>query len=381
MLNDLNPTANASRNPQAPGSIAWGGTTGFSGVLAYSGFMFDYVSERLITALQGGHGDYAGNEYMAQDLRAAGAPWGYVHPSSGDLTYLAGPNGNNSDYSDSNAGNGVYAFDTSRPRSSHAYTRYAACPERRCLIVPRLGGSYPDGSNGANADQAWRMDLDTGLCTLTQAAGVYGGGGTLSGTNSSSDSSSVWCPDDDIVVHVPVGTGAKVLTYDVLTDTRALPGGVSRSGASAIVLATFGRYVLQYAVTSDTLWVWDLDDLSANPVQATLTAGWPSGHAAGFSMTCISSRDGSRGQLVWWNVTNSSFATQVVVADIPSNPVTGTYTRRAITASADNAVTPAVITGQTYGRLHWSPRTRTLYCCNAHTSPTYAYAVPDQGLD
>lgn len=381
VMNDLNLTANASRNPQAPGTLAWGGATGFGGVLAYSGFMFDYVLERLLTALQGGHGDYAGQEYMAQDLRAAGAPWEYVHPASGDLTYLAGPLGTNADYADGNAANGVYAFDPSRPRSSHSYTRYVACPERRCVIVPRLLGSYPDASNGPQADQAWRMDLDTGSCTLTQGNGVYDGGGTLSGSNSYTDSGSVWCPDDDIVVHVPNGTGAKVLVYDVLTDTRSLPGGVSQSGSNGVVLATFGRYVIQYVPNADALWIWDLDNLAANPVQATLTAGWPSGHAAGFSMVVIASRDGSRGQLVWWNVTNSSFATQLVVADIPANPVTGTYTRRAVLASADNSVTPAALTGQSFGRLHWSPRTRTLYCCNTHTSPTYAYAVPDQGLD
>lgn len=382
VMNDLNPTANASRNPQAPGTLAWGGATGFgAGVLAYGGFYFDYVLERLGVGPQGGHGDYAGNEVMAQDLRADGAPWEYVHPSSGDLTYLAGPLGTSADYNDSNAAAGVYAFDTSRPRSSHAYQRFVACPERRCLIIPRLMGSYPDASNGPQADQAWRIDLDDGTCTLTQGNGVYGGGGTLSGSTSYTDSASVWCPDDDLVVHLPTGVGAKILTYDVLTDTRALPGGVSQSGSNGVSLATFGRYVFQYVPAADTLWTWDIDNLAANPVQATLSGGWPSGHAAGFSMVAIASRDGSRGQLVWWNVTNSSFATQVVVADIPASPEGGTYTRRAVTAAAGNAVTPGVLTGQTFGRLHWSPRTRTLYTVNLHTSPTYAYAVPDQGLD
>lgn len=381
VMNDLNPIANGSRNPQAPGTLAWGGATGFgAGVLAYGGFYFDYALERLMVGPQGGHGDYAGNEVMAQDMRASGAPWEYVHPSSGDLTYLAGPSGDNTDYNDSNAAAGVYSFDTSRPRSSHAYQRFAVCPEQRCMIIPRLGGSYPDGPNGSQADQAWRIDLDDGTCTLTQAAGVYGGGGTLAGSTSYLESASVWCPDDDLVVHVPVGTGGKVVTYDVLTDTRALPGGVTQSGSNGIVLATFGRSVFQFVPAADTLWIWDLDDLSANPVQATISGSWPSGHAAGFSMVCVTSRDGERGQLAWWNVTNSSFATQVVVADIPADP-TGTYTRRAVTASADNAVTPAVLTGQTFARLHWSPRTRTLYTCNIHTSPTYAYAVPDQGLD
>lgn len=381
-MNDLNPTANALRNPLAPGSLAWGGATGFgAGVLAYGGFYFDYVRERLYAGPQGGHGDYAGNEMMAQLLAEAGAPWTYIHPSSGDLTYLAGPNGNNADYADSNAAAGVYAFDTSRPRSSHAYQRFVACPEHRCMIIPRLGGSYPDASNGPQADQAWRIDLDTGLCTLTQGNGVYGGGGTLSGSNAYTDSASVWCRDDDLVLHVPTGTGAKLLAYDVLTDTRSLPGGVSQSGSNGISLATFGRHAFQYVPAADTLWAWDLDDLSANPVQLTLSGGWPSGHAAGFSMVVVESRDGQRGQLVWWNPAGSGVAAQFVVADIPTNPISGSYVRRAVLPSADNAVTPGAITGQSFGRLFVSLRTRTLYTCNIHTSFTFAYAIPDQGLD
>lgn len=187
-LNDLDPDANPLYNADYPSRAVWRLTNAQGGItngasnnnlFAYSGMAWDEENGVAWLPLQGGHGDYGGNEPYKVRLYDDSPAWEMPRGPSGSLPLIAGglpagstPYGNTFLLGDEQEHSGVYA--DGRPRAMHSYRLNVHVPGVG-MVATGLGGIYASGQ--ASLPQTWLMDEAT--CEWTRkndrAGGMMGG--------------------------------------------------------------------------------------------------------------------------------------------------------------------------------------------------------------
>ena len=381
VMNDIDPGDSAVHNPNHPGSPPWNGTSGFSSTLgAWGGAAYDPIADEMHFPINGGHADYAGNEHITIGLRAAAPAFELRHPPSGSLAYLEGPTGTGADYVDGNAANGVYAFDTSRPRSVHGGRKFVWAPvSGGRIIMPALGGTYPDAGNGPSPLQSWECDPTDGTWTKTTEDAAWvrtPTAGRVPGANH--QSCATWSADDELVYW----TGAnlsEVASYDPATQTKTSYATYVNTNNQVHMHAVElpgGRALVH--ITESGIRAINLDNLSVTvSVGLATTSGSFPAHLAIGRAGSIYYPDGQ--QIVMWGHTSNT--TRVVVIDVPDNPVTGTYVIHEETADAANAVTPPVVTSQgILGRFVYAPNFKGIFFLQDTASAPLFYRLPPGGF-
>jgi len=171
-LNNLKPgewyeASNSLLSAVAPPSPGGGGVAGVIG--AWGGGAYDTRRDRLMV-WGGGHGDYAGNEVYAFDVRTL--KWLRLNEPSKDVGGVEG--------------SGVYP--DGNPRSVHTYNYIFYIPppfDRFC--ASGTAGTYPSGQCGS--DRFWCFDLET---NKWEARGLAPGRGIGAFTAVDSSNNHVW---------------------------------------------------------------------------------------------------------------------------------------------------------------------------------------------
>lgn len=119
-LSDLDPAKNPAVNPNYPKAPEWAGSDGQAGiVLPWCGGCWDEAGATLWLPLQGGHGNYAGNEGYRLRLLDDAPAWIMTRPPSGAI-------GNLLKTLDGMEATGDYA--DGRPRAVHSYNKPVYVP-------------------------------------------------------------------------------------------------------------------------------------------------------------------------------------------------------------------------------------------------------------
>lgn len=138
-LSDLDPAKNPAINPNHPNAPEWSGSLGQAGiVLPWCGACWDEDRGTLWLPLQGGHGDYAGNEGYRIRLLDDEPAWTMTRPPSGAV-------GNILKTLDGKEATGNYA--DGRPRAAHSVNKHVYVPGIGPVMVVQGNTSW-NGSMG-----------------------------------------------------------------------------------------------------------------------------------------------------------------------------------------------------------------------------------------
>lgn len=138
-LSDLDPAKNPAINPVYPNAPEWSGSLGQAGiVLPWCGACWDEDGGTLWLPLQGGHGDYAGNEGYRIRLLDDQPAWTMTRPPSGAI-------GNILKTQDGKESTGNYA--DGRPRAVHSVNKPVYVPGIGPVMVVQGNTSW-NGSMG-----------------------------------------------------------------------------------------------------------------------------------------------------------------------------------------------------------------------------------------
>jgi hypothetical protein len=154
-LSDLKPSPDvaAGGSPDVNGLEMLGGLSGR--IEAWVGLAADTVNNRIYSAANGGHADYAGNEVYELDLLQAEPTWVMLRaPSPTNVIYRG------------NYNLGIYPdyYRDGRPGSTHSYYAMHFLPSKGAIYRFGSGSLYGSGNEGNNKIDAFdiaRRDWDT----------------------------------------------------------------------------------------------------------------------------------------------------------------------------------------------------------------------------
>lgn len=354
-LATLNPNNNPSINPIYPTS-RWVNHAAI--VTAWSGACYDRINDVLHLPIQGGHGDYSGNESYKIELLNETPSWAMLRPPSGAIGY----GGSELNLNDGLESTGVYA--DGRPRAGHSYNHNLWIPGRG-ICVSMVAEVYAS----ASGTRRRFLDLNT---TTGEFSLVLDWQGAAAGTG---HGFAVWDSTRNRVFACGVAS-TRPFALDLATPTY------TALGSSGNILASFARGA--YCTSLDV--VVSISNVSAGAYrsqngftvfdpqtgtdyQPTLTGSWPSGFT--FNGQAGMEWDNVNNRLILWN--NASNTSQLATLTPPSsNPTTQPWVRGSINIPAENSVTPSAATDTgTYGRLALAPNLRGAFLLNSTSGPLY----------
>lgn len=330
-LSTLDPKDNSDINPNYPLSPEWQGSGGQKVVFrAWNGACYDEENDVLWCPLQGGHGDYGGNEPYKIALNASVPQWVMVRPPSGAKGNLLTTN-------DGNEASGVYA--DGQPRSIHSGNKPVFVPGDG----PWIGITGPTSYAGnAGLKAALRIDPVSGLGTYGSVipAGVAPGIDQISlgGVCHDTTRGCIWFR--------PPATGY-MFKYTIATDTWV------RQSASKALSGTVG--MVHVAAKDLIVMTCSLGLVVYDPVADTYTTITPTGSTTGAPIYSDAQIRWTGTDFAWWD--NSTNTTIISKLTPPAGDwKTGAWTLGEYTVSGSNTVTPpARLLRGTFGRFAYSP--------------------------
>lgn len=354
-LSTLNPNNNPAMNPIYPTS-RWVSHTAI--VNAWCGACYDQTDNVLWLPIQGGHGDWAGNEPYKISLNVETPTWEMLRPPSGAIGY----GGSGLNLNDGQESTGVYA--DGRPRAGHSYNHNIWIPNRG-IVITQVAETYASASGGSRR----LLDLNptTGESTLT----LDWNGASQAGVG---HGFAVWDSSRNRVF-VCGAENCRPYTLDLTTPT------FTARGSSGNILASFARGAyctaldLVAAISNPTAAAYRakagftvFDPATGTDYQPGLTGSWPSGF--NFNGQAGLEWDNVNQRLLLWNNTNNT--AQVATLTPPSSPTTQPWVRGFIAIASSNTVTPSSATGTgTYGRFAFAPSFKGAFLLNSTSGPLY----------
>lgn len=345
MLSNVDPKFDAAVNPNYPLNAPWTATTGFTGLLAYSGGCFDDVGSVFHLPLQGGHADYAGNEPYKIDLSQDNPTWVRLRNPSGAI-------GNLGTLNDGQESTGLY-FD-GRARAIHSYNKPVCVPGVGPIISVQGSTSY---SGQAGISRTLFINEVTGEVDLFGA--INGFAGTTSGGGCCYD------PSRHAIWFRGVGTGY-YSRYDIATNTW-YRHGVSGGGGGYNSLTYLPDHDCIVRLDQNLASGFEVFDCATNITHTTTKTGTAvgtvvTGHAQGWLI------DGNK--IAWWH--NLSDTATINTIEFSSNPRTDVWTIDQLTFSG---VTPTVRRNSgTFGRFFYSSKLDGFGLINAVNQKMYFFA-------
>ncbi len=352
-LSSIDPEDDIAINPNYPSSAQWHGTLGVAGMIeAYSGACYDSANDVLWLPLQGGHGDYGGNEPYKISLNSASPAWEMLRNPSGAI-------GNEITLNDGQDATGLYA--DGRLRSIHSYNKALYIPGVG-PVLSITGATYPGGNLGIRSPAY--INPITGELDFLGVENTFITLVTTSGGGSCYDSlrNTIW--------FIPA-SGGKVTRYDRTGNSWTDTG---------IYKASTGYCGLEYLPDYDCI-VWfttgqtngfAVIDCSTGTIYYPAVSGSYVG-VAGPTGSAQPRYVQSLKMIAFWH--NSTDTTVINTLSFSSDPRTDTWTISQLPVGGSNAVTPSVRHTQgTYGRFFYSKNLDGFGLLNGVTEPIYFYA-------
>jgi hypothetical protein len=351
-LSDLNPENDPLQNPNYPGSALWHGTTGFAGIIsAYCGACYDQDTDTMHFPLQGGHGDYAGNEPYKIRFDIESPAFQVLRPPSGAL--------NSSPFvpvlDDGQQSTGLYS--DGRMRAIHSYNKHVYVPG----VGPVCSGQGDTYPGQAGTGKVIYFDEVTGEAVFGAAHPL----GITPGSSGTYDSLR------HIIWHRS-SSGERFYKYDIATNSWSVFGGaLNISGNSALC------YMPEYDCL---LWLCNSPTAMANrfavldcvtgvitkPAVTGALVG-ASGLAGEMSPQWVPSLNGAA---LWHNTSSPG---TINMLSPTGNPRTDAW---AITQLPVNSGAPTVAAAAgTFGRFAYSSRLEGFFLINAVNQRPYFYAL------
>lgn len=345
-LASIDPEDNPAYNPNYPSSAPWHGTIGQQGIItAYNGGCYDSDNDVFWLPPGGGHEDYGGNEVYKLGLSADTPQFVMVRPPSTDLS--------------GDGTNGLYG--DGRVRSTHTYNSPVYIPGAG-PAMPAIGATFYQLNGVTNP---YIIDPVTGETSFIGSANPFVGKTPMDAAGACYDSlrHCIWA----------VGIGSPGLCrWDIATDTWYYADSKNSSA---------GYIDLEYMPDHDCLFmvgrtyasgfrIVDCSTLSYVTPTATgalvgMAADKISGAAANYCQS---------GQFVAvWN--NDSSTTTINIFNVPSDPMTGSWSIEQLPVAPTNTVTPTARTANsTYGRFFYSKKLDGFGLLNGIAEQPYFYA-------
>lgn len=356
-LASINPESNAAVNPNYPGNAPWHGITGFAAIIsAWNGAAWDEATATFWMPLQGGHGDYAGNEPYKKLMMSDTPTWAMLRNPSGAV-------GNAIVLDDGLEASGVYA--DGRIRVGHAYNNNVYVPGVGPMVV-RIKGPFKSGATDFR--KAYLVNETTGepslFCDLTSVnPGESYGGATYDSIRNRVLSIGVG-NTPLVAIDVTTKVPSVVVSSDNYVGQYARPVHVADYDLLAILHNGGAGY---------PQWFYFFDTANGNAkIQPTITGSLPAGLDA--NGQCGMCWDSANKRFLLWN--NSSNTTQIGTLSPTGNPRTQPWQAGALPVSGANTVTPTAATGTgTYGRFVYSKKLGGCFVLNAVDQPIYFFAT------
>lgn len=353
-LASIDPQNNASVNQNYPGAAPWRGITGQPALIsAWGGMAFDDARGRAWMPLQGGHGDYAGNEPYFADLMQDTVNWVMVRKPSGALGMTPVPS-----YID----NSTVNFSDGRLRPAHSYNNNIYVPGIGPMVT-RQGGAFPDGTN--DQDKVYKIDETTGEATMLCDHSVvslstkYGG--------------AVYDAANHRILSTGVGNTNLV---SINTNTWAASTAVSNDNyvdgyAKLLILPSLDLLAVFQGGGPGYPAKFYLRERSALPtmIQPTITGTMSAG--LGLNGTVGAAWDDVNQQFYLWN--NTSNTNEITVLKPSGNPRTAPWLA-SVRAFSGVTVSSRAYWG-TWGRFGYSPILKGCYLINATNEQFHFFAT------
>lgn len=364
-LMSIDPAARADLNPNYPGAAPWRGAGGAPATLNAWGCLLpssDANDGRVWAPLNGGHGDYGGNEGYVIDLLAEAPAWSMVGRPSGNsidglLTYGEAPGG---DFS-----TGTYV--DGRIRAKHGYTDFVHIPGTDLISCMRLTTGF--GGGNATAFRCWLIDGVTGQHSLLDDyAAVTGSGGSHGG-------GSCWDSTRNVIWHIGINASNRILKTDPATGITTSHGTTdSRAGAvcQLVYIPTLDRIILMIGRSSLS---FDVFDPNTNTWSGVAAASITGSQAPGFNG---SYRDAGPvwvpglNAIAMWN--NTTQTTGITLLRPPEGP--DGWRWDSLDAGPSNTVMPSDrnSTG-TFGKFGYLAALNGFYLQNTYAGSLYFFAL------
>lgn len=345
VLNDINPANDPTINPNHPGTPEWS-VGDFNRIIsAWCGACFDQSRCYLWLPLNGGHGDYAGNEPYRAKLDQDSVTWEMVRPPTGAL-----PGAVVTD--DNQEATGLYA--DGRIRAVHTYSTPVHVPG---LGVGLITHGAPSWSASPPNGKPVIIDEHTGeLITYGADMGVI-----------SSEANGCYDPVRHCFWAHERG-GSRIEKYDIATDSWSAGSSFGSSSGPAQLVYLGGEDLVFVRRGSSTWAIFDPSDRTLTTISSTGTGVLDSTAQDALPSWC----EYDRCLYLWDQSANTDKLTKI---QAPADPKSGTWVVSTVTPDASNAVTPSAKTGAgTYGRFGYSKRLDGFYLLNAVTQPIYFFA-------
>lgn len=350
---DIDPEDDAAINPNHPSSAPWHGSQGLAGAInPWCGGCFDDENSVFWLPLQGGHGDYGGNEPYKIDLSANSPTWEMVRNPSGAV-------GNEITLADGQEATGLYS--DGRLRSIHSYNKCVYIPGTGPALAV-TGATYSSGAAGVLKPAI--INPETGELATFGAASTY-----FLNLNASSGLGAAYDPARNAIWVTPAN-GKKIHYYNITTNAWNWPG-VSRDAG--------GYAGLEYLPDHDCL-IWfnsnltndfSIYDCSTNTLYDPSITGTYVG-IGGLGGTKQPRYCGNNTIAIWDNSTNTTIINTI---SFSSNPRTDTWQINQLSVAGGNTVTPtAKNSNGTYGRFFYSSKLDGFGVLNAYNQKIYFYA-------
>lgn len=348
-LADLNPKNDPAINPAYPLSPEWSGGSGFPGIIIpWCGAAWADERSELRLPLQGGHGNYAGNEPYAINLNVDAPAWRMLRPPSGGI-------GNVLTTDDGQEVTGNYA--DGRPRAIHSYNKHVYVPGFGFVMAVQGNTSWTAAA-GTNRTMLQDDDGEWSLLGTNAYAGETSGGAAC---YDSIRHGLWWFPQD----------GTRPSFFDIDTATWSHKTTWEYFGTwGARCAIHVPELDLIVTLNVGGISVWNI--ANGQHYEPTLSGDMPEGF--GLSGYTGAAWVSAIGALCLWH--NASNTTAIATLTPGGDPFADAWTWGALPVATENAVTPSVSQGNgTYGRFFYSRRLRGFGVLNGVTEPIYFYAL------
>lgn len=347
-LSVIDPELDPLINPNHPGSAPWRGTGGVAARFsAWCGDAYDYVNDRILSGLDGGHEDYAGNEIYNTSLRADSPSIVMPRPPTGAI-------GNTGVLDDGQEASGVY-FD-GRPRTTHSYNKQTYVPTIDKLVMGSQGSTYRSGQAGTTDTLIY--DLTTG-----EAERITG--------DSQGGNATDYDPSRDCIWQRTRGL-ATLAKFDVKSKTWTTHGAQKNDTGGTLSITYIPNHDILFIINNiSTHKFWIFDCASEIYYEPAL-----SGSLVGMVLNgdCQPRYVEDGDYLALWN--NSTNTTSINKIAVPANPLTDAWVVSQIPVDAGNTVTPSAAQANgTYGRFFYSPILGGFGMWNAANENPYFFKV------
>lgn len=359
-LASIDPRNNPAINPNYQGVAPWSGIVGQYGVVGtWCGMAYDYATDTMWFPLQGGHGDYGGNEPYKRRLDVDTPNYVMLRNPSGAI-------GNLMNCNDTSASVNVYPDGRLRPGHSYNCNTYVPGqgPVLSCVTAP-----YP---TIGGYQRAFALNEVTGEATPISSVDMPG---TYGAAEYDSKRNALWV----------VSTGntplSKLdLTTQVVTTVVASNNYVSSYvrmfylPVPDVLLVVHAPAISGYP--QEQFYLWDLSTTPPTRIPVTTSGAFPSTHSIA-SGSAGMDWDYANNRLLLWQANATAGATTICTLTPPTNLKTGTWVIGTLYVAAGNTVTPTIqsVSGGVYGRFRYSARLGGCLLLNDYAQPTYFFAT------